>query len=143
MVTSSIREQGPTPLMGESLEERFQNDILPFTLPEPVQVASRLFGHPGEDTRLERVLGVLKNLQPVLKGRAVTSEQGTSSLFNSVFFRTCAILFPSEVSIVSIEPQSFPPTQSLLARTWHSLTPLFLRWNPLPSDQHQDYFELL
>ena len=54
--------------MGESLEEGFQNDILQFTLPEPVQVASRLFGHPGEDTRLERVLGVLKNLQPVQEG---------------------------------------------------------------------------
>ena len=60
--------------MGESLEERFQNDILPFTLPEPVQVASRLFGHPGEDTRLERVLGVLKNLQPVLKGELPQSK---------------------------------------------------------------------
>ena len=35
------------------------NQGLSSQVPEPVEVAAGLFGHPGEDTGLELVLGVL------------------------------------------------------------------------------------
>ena len=73
-----------------------------------------LFGDPGEDTRLEGVVGILDSKQA---GKTkVTSEQAISSLFNRVFFRTCIKVLSSSVNKLNDLKASFP-----LGVSWQEL----------------------